>query len=353
MLGLYIHVPFCVSKCTYCDFYSIPLPDEEVLDAYADAVRRALDAPDVGAGKQADTLYFGGGTPSLLGARRLTKIIDTAAEKFGLHGAEITLEVNPGDNLTETLSAFVKAGGNRVSVGMQAADDKTLRWLGRRHAFSDVKRAISDVFHAGINNFSLDLLLGVAGQTSQTVQNSAAFCQSAGASHVSAYILKIESGVPFCHPLPEEDTTASLYLSACDALESLGFIQYEISNFSVPGAESRHNLKYWRGEDVLAIGPAAHGFTRGVRWAYPRDLEYFLKGGEPLPEPVSSLTPEEERAMLRLRLTEGLPPPVPEAWMENAKRLPRELVRCDGGGIRLTREGFLLSNTVIEKILWG
>ncbi len=366
MTGLYVHVPFCLSKCPYCDFYSVPLPEEAVLDAYTAAVIRRLSTlPSV----TADTLYFGGGTPSLLGGERLARII-TAAKAYLTADAEITMEANPADALYDTLAAFTAVGGNRLSLGMQAANDKALCALGRRHTAASLDAAVNDARRAGIHNLSLDIMLGTPSQTMEDVHAAVANCVAYGASHVSAYLLKIEPGTPFAAcadtlPLPDEDETAAIYLAACEALEAVGYAQYEISNFAKNGCKSRHNLKYWNGEPYIGIGPAAHSFWDGKRWYYERSLERFLRGDAPLiedPDATIADDSKDEYAMLRLRLCEGLsakaftarfgeaPPP---SWWANAKRLPRHLVTVDDDSITLTREGFLLSNTLIAAILWN
>lgn len=368
-VGLYIHVPFCLSKCPYCDFYSLPGPDEEMLDAYTAAVRGSLRAWAARLSRPADTLYFGGGTPSLLGGRRLAALIETAREAFGLRETEITLEANPADDLAETLRAFAAAGGNRLSLGMQSASPRELRLLGRRHRPADVERTAADARRAGIGNLSLDLMLGLPGQTATEIEEAAAVCTGLEAAHVSAYLLKIEAGTPFAArrdslQLPDEDASADLYLAAAEALERQGYRQYEISNFSRPGRESRHNLKYWDLQPYLGIGPAAHSFLDGKRFAYPRDLAGFLAGTPPEPEEEGPFPPgsREEYLMLRLRLAEGVTEagyaarfgePLPAVWRQRARWLPALLVEEDADGLRLTREGFLVSNAILGRLLDG
>ena len=365
-VGLYIHVPFCLSKCPYCDFYSIPLPGEEMLDAYTKRVCRSLDIwaerlPDA----TADTLYFGGGTPSLLGWERLTAIIYCAREYFGLSNAEITLEANPADDLNATLAAFAAAGGNRLSLGMQSTCTPELAALGRRHTPGDVERTVEDARRVGINNISLDIMLGISGQTVASAQQSARQAATLGVSHVSAYMLKIEPNTPYgrCAPsLPDDDATADMYLAAMETLDTYGYRQYEISNTALPGRESRHNLKYWMGEPYLGVGPSASSYIGNRRFAYPRDLKAFLHGNEPADEPCGRIAvgSPTEYALLRLRLSEGLNAreytaifgeSMPPAWIESAAALPTSLVRVDEKGIRLTREGFLVSNSLIRHIL--
>lgn len=368
MLGLYLHVPFCVSKCPYCDFYSTPRFDDDLLDRYTDALCRRLDEAAARLAQPADTLYFGGGTPSLLGGKRLSRLIERAAANFSLQNAEITLEANPADDLAATLRDFAAAGGNRLSLGMQAADDTELQALGRRHRTADVEKTVEAAHAAGLHNLSLDVMLATPHQTDESVRRDAALCRTLGARHVSAYLLKIEPNTPFAArrhalSLPDEDEAADRYLLACEALEAAGFSQYEISNFAAAGYESRHNLKYWNSEPYVGLGPAAHSFVNGVRWEYPRDLAAFLNGGEPVAEDADAAVADgsaEEYALLRLRLTAGLREeafaarfgtPIPAAWRQNAAALPAHLVRCDADGIRLTREGFLLSNPLIARIL--
>ena len=365
-LGLYVHVPFCASKCPYCDFYSLAQPTEGQLDAYAARVCAVLE---VWAARlpewTADTLYFGGGTPALLGGKRLAAVIECARERFGLNGAEITLEANPADNLLDTFAAFAAAGGNRLSLGMQSACADELAVLGRRHTPADVERTVADARAVGIENLSIDVMLGISGQTETSARHSARVAAVLGASHVSAYLLKVESNTPYGRhtpPLPDEDTTADLYLAAMDELDALGYRQYEISNVALVGRESRHNLKYWKSEPYLGIGPAASSCLGVRRFAYLRNLTDFIRGNEPVDEPAGSIAvgSPTEYALLRLRLTEGLTAadytarfgePLPCAWRERAAALPASLVTQDAAGIRLTREGFLLSNTLINHIL--
>lgn len=382
VVGLYIHVPFCMQKCPYCDFYSLPCSAqwEATADAYTDAVIRDLVRWSDRLNVSADTLYFGGGTPSLLGGMRIARIVETAAHRFRLGSggeAEITLEANPGDDLGPVMRAFSDAGGNRVSLGMQSACDEELRLLGRRHTALQTELAVQAAQAAGIDNLSLDLMLGIPGQTETSLARSIAACKRLGAVHVSAYLLKIEDGTPYAAQretlgLPDEDTAAAVYLIACDLLEKSGYRQYEISNFARPGRESRHNSKYWDGLPYLGIGPSAHSFLGGRRFYAPRDLGRFLTGATPIDEEAEedggiAADSPEEALMLRLRLTEGLRETdfrrrfgeaIPAVWRERAGALAAQsgqdgptLLICDDVGIRLTREGFLVSNSIIARIL--
>lgn len=366
-IGLYLHTPFCVSKCPYCDFHSAPPTSDAELDAYTAALIAAMEDWAARYPLCADTLYFGGGTPSLLGGKRLAELIRCADAGFGLlsRDPEITLEANPADDLAETLSAFAAAGGNRLSLGMQSAHPAELAVLGRRHAPADVVRTVEDAHRAGIDNISLDIMLGVSGQTTATALASVERAAELGATHISAYLLKIEPGTPYgaCPPpLPDEDATAELYLAVMERLDALGYRQYEISNTAKSGFESRHNRKYWDSRPYLGLGPAASSCLLDRRFTYPRDTAYFMAGGAPVDDPATD-TPvgsAEEYALLRLRLTDGLSfteftsrfgTSVPQGWRNRAAALPHNLVVADGDGIRLTREGFLLSNTLTTHIL--
>lgn len=368
-MGLYIHVPFCVSKCPYCDFYSLAGAEDDRLDAYTTALTRAMCRAHERFPAPVDTLYFGGGTPSLLGGRRLTRLIERAAALWGLSGAEITLEANPGDELGHLLADFAAAGGNRLSLGMQAVTGAELAGLGRRHTHRQTEQAVEAAHRAGIDNLSLDIMLGTPHQTTETALQAVAEAARLGATHLSAYLLKIEDSTPFAARraslrLPDEDAVADRYLAVAEAAEAAGFSQYEISNFARPSRESRHNLKYWNQQDYLGLGPSAHSYLEGRRWYYPRDLAGFLAGDTPLPETEGDATladgSREEYLMLRLRLREGLTEeafrarfgePLPAVWRQRARALPAALVVQDEGGLRLTRAGFLVSNAIIAHLL--
>lgn len=366
-VGLYLHIPFCVAKCPYCDFYSRPVSGTAELDRYTAGLMERMEWWAQHHPFVADALYFGGGTPALLGGARLAALIQKAHQRFGLldNTPEITLEANPADDLAATLSAFAAAGGNRLSLGMQSAIPAELTVLGRRHTPADVVRTVADARRAGIENISLDVMLGISGQTEATARASVERAAELGATHVSAYLLKIEPDTPYGHcppPLPEEETTADLYLAAMERLDALGYAQYEISNTARPGYEGRHNLKYWDSLPYVGIGPAASSCFRGHRFTYPRDTAGFLAGTGPVEEqPVgAAVGSPEEYALLRLRLTEGITAhgfrqrygeALPLRWREKAARLPDRLVQVDHRGIRLTREGFLVSNSLICHIL--
>lgn len=366
MPGIYIHAPFCDGKCPYCDFYSLPV-SEERMDRYTDQItkqlllfgERNLSAP---------TVYFGGGTPSLLGAWRLSKILDAIAKSFRLEaGAEITLEANPRTVDEAFFSAIRKSGFNRVSIGLQSGDEQELVLLQRRHTVQSAAEAVRNARAGGFENLSVDLMLALPGQTKEVLSHSIDFAAGLEAQHVSAYILKVEEKTPFAvrywpEDLPDEELSRELYLFMSEKLENLGYCQYEISNFSEKGYESRHNLLYWRCEEYLGFGPSAHSFYEGRRFFYPADLKLFLDGVSPVPDGAGGEF--DEYAMLALRLTEGLRRIVCakhypkgnelyDAVLKNTKKCPPGLLRADSEHISLTKEGFAISNAVIGTLLSG
>ena len=364
-LGLYIHVPFCKQKCVYCDFYSLPRREDQ-MDAYVSALRSQLFETDF-SGYEADTVYFGGGTPSYLGPRRLTALLEAVFAACPIApGAEINLEANPdsaGD--PDALSALRRAGFNRVSLGMQSADDGELKSIGRVHTMAQVRASADAVRRAGFDNLSLDLIYGLPGQSlprwRENLSAAAALCPE----HLSCYGLKAEPGTPLYarrDTLPGDGAQADMYLETVDFLESRGYRQYEISNFAKPGRESRHNLKYWTLGEYAGFGPGAHSDFRGRRYAWARDLEAYLRGKPPLSEDqaMSPRDREAEWLMLSLRLVRGLDM---AAWEERFRRpfapfLPF-LNRCEAAGYaareegrwRLTPRGFLVSNQIIGFLL--
>ena len=283
MLSIYIHIPFCKSKCPYCDFFSARPQEDGALDAYVQAVcSRVFAFGETYGRRKVGTVYFGGGTPSVLGAERLCAILQTVKEVFDVQpDAEVTAECNPAD-VNRAFFETLKAGGfNRISMGMQSANADELRLLGRRHTAEDVKKAMRAAREAGIDNVSVDLMLALPGSDCDKLKKSIDFCAALDADHVSAYILKIEPGTPFASmadtfELPDEDGAADQYLFMTQRLRELGYAQYEISNFTRPGKESRHNLQYWRCEEYLGIGPAAHSFMVGDRYANMPDIDEYI-----------------------------------------------------------------------------
>lgn len=361
-LGIYIHVPFCGKKCGYCSFYSQQY-SRQAAEGYVSAVLRNIAVysdPDI----TVDTIYFGGGTPSLLTPEQLDIIIKKIRSGFNVDaGCEITLEANPSGLTPERLKKLRNTGINRLSLGVQSMSDRELTILGRSHNADRAEKAVLDAASAGFSNISCDLMLAVPGQTMATLDASAERLARLPISHISAYILKIEPETPFdCDEirsaLPDEETAAELYLHAVDILEKNGFRQYEISNFARPGYESRHNCRYWRCEDYIGIGPSAHSCYRGKRFAAESSLEDFISADvQPVYITDESPCGYEEYVMLRLRLKDGLDlRNIGEKRSLVEKKLPRLIdagyIDFDGNIVSLTPTGCLMSNSVIGYILY-
>ncbi len=365
-LGIYIHVPFCESKCPYCDFYSMRA-DNGVIEDYTLSLISKIGEWGEKLRRPADTIYFGGGTPSIIGADRLKAVLNAVNEGFSIKSPEITLEVNPfgtaSKNYGLDLEALRKAGFNRISIGLQSSNDNELRLLGRLHNSEQARVCIELAKKSGFDNISLDIMLATPSQTAESLERSIEFCAEQNVQHISAYILKTEKGTKYYDSadklnLPDDDAQADMYLLACERLGEYGYNQYEISSFSKKGYESRHNLKYWRCEEYIGIGASAHSFIGGRRFYYPRSLDGF-KNGIIIPDGGGGN--EEEYIMLGLRLAEGVKYSeyearfghgLPEKYTDSAGLLAAPgYVRLDGEGIRLTPKGFLVSNAIIAKIL--
>ena len=365
-LGLYIHIPFCVRKCAYCDFYSMPL-ESTLAERYVNKILNELNRWGGILGcPPADTLYFGGGTPSLLETDKIEAIIDKSKELFSLKNAEITMEVNPAEDLKEYLFKVARAGVNRLSIGLQSANENELETLSRRHSVQDVITCVEDARAAGINNLSLDIMLGIPGQTKESLKKTVDFVLEREPQHISAYLLSLEKGTELYKNkallnIPNDDEAGELYLYTSELLKSAGYDRYEISNFAKKGEISKHNTKYWQGEDYLGLGPAAHSFINGKRFYYNRDINAYLSGTEEIPDGEGGTA--EERLMLRLRLSSGLSLKAfanefPTVLTQNKiNRLSKKaelfakggLVSFNGDIISLTDEGALVSNAIITS----
>ncbi len=362
--GLYIHIPFCASKCPYCDFYSFTA-DEGTKSRYTASIIKNINIIQEKTNKAFSTVYFGGGTPSLIGSKRLSEIINSINR---ISDCEVTVECNPTDLCDnwseEDMQRLALSGTNRISMGMQSAVDAERKKLGRRAGQAEVKRAVELIKNAGIDNFSLDLMLGIPEQTIDSIKRSIDFCAENGAKHVSSYLLKIEQGTPFekvekLLDLPDEDECCDMYLSACETLEEYGYKQYEISNFAVPGYESRHNLIYWDCREYVGIGASAHSFFGGKRFYYERDAQKFIDGAQPVDDGDGGSF--EEYVMLRLRLTEGLKSElvkarfgfdIPPEMLERARFFEKNgMAKVTENSISLTPKGFLVSNSIIADLL--
>lgn len=369
-LGLYIHIPFCRSKCLYCDFCSFPRQDENKMVAYVAALCRDLQkhAPEC-RNHVVDTVFLGGGTPTTLPAYLLKELMGEIYRHYNVSPtAEITAECNPVTGERELFARMRAAGINRLSIGLQSAHEKELKALGRLHNFDTFATCFADARAAGFDNISVDVMSGIPYQTPESRCETLEKILTLAPEHISSYDLIIEEGTPFYKkrdtlPFPDEEASRRMYLEGIEFLAKNGYTQYEISNFARAGYESRHNLKYWNCDEYLGFGVAAHSDFGGARFGNSRDIEEYLKDHDITEE--RSIPDKTERAeeyiMLRFRLCEG----VEECAFENrfgisfagtyGKKLApfvnSGLVRRENGRYFFTPEGMLVSNTILSEVL--
>ncbi len=373
-LGLYIHIPFCRSKCDYCDFYSLA-GRESRMDDYQKALLIHLKETAPQAEHcRVDTIYFGGGTPSYYGEKRLRELLAAIRKRFHVEpDAEITLEANPDSVDFKMLRKLRKAGFNRLSMGMQSACPAELQAIHRPHTAEQAAEAVAAARKAKLENLSLDLIYGLPGQTMDSWRDTVETALSLEPEHLSCYGLKVEEGTPLAarvaagEVLPDDDTQADLYLWTVERLKQAGFAQYEISNFAKPGRESRHNLRYWLTQPYIGFGPGAHSDFGGRRFSIARDLDGYINGlleGGRIIDSNDLITPRErgsEYLMLRLRTTLGV-----DEWeyrrdyhMDFAPIRARLVEfqtygwaeQGENGRWHLTPKGFLVSNQLIGDLL--
>ncbi len=353
--GIYLHIPYCLARCRYCDFYTRP-GARGVPQAYVEALLRALAQNT----RRPDTLYFGGGTPSLLTPAQVGALVAAAAP---LPGAEVTLEANPDTVTPESLAGFAAAGVTRLSFGVQSARDAQLKTLGRTHTAAGAARALGWARAAGFRDLCGDIMLALPGYTNAEFDETLALLREGGCTHISAYLLKIEPGTAFARrlpdALPDADAAAAFYLYACAQLEKAGYRQYEISNFARPGHEGRHNLLYWNCRDYLGLGPAAHSCLGGVRRFWPGDVQGFIDGT--LAERDEGVCGAEDYLMLRLRLAAGLDTaeyqklggrPFTPGQLAFIRQCVRHgYARWDGRTLALTPAGMVVQNAILTELL--
>lgn len=319
-LGLYIHIPFCRSKCAYCDFYSIT--DTKNYRRYIDSL--ILHMEDYSASIEnytIDSIFIGGGTPTIIPKNLMLDLFDGIFDNFNVtKDAEITLEANPATIDTGMLKKYRSEGVNRLSIGMQSSCDNELKALTRIHTFEDFEESFRAARKANFDNINIDLMYGIPEQTTASFKMTLDSVCELKPEHVSVYGLKIEENTPFADKantliLPDEDDEFAMYELAINTLLQNGYVQYEISNFALPGYECRHNLKYWNCMEYLGLGPAAHSYLNNCRFSFRRDIELYMDAMEKADTDCNildesyNITPNErvgEYVMLRLRLNEGL-----------------------------------------------
>lgn len=368
-IGLYVHVPFCASKCAYCDFASYAGREADI-PRYVDAVIREIARRGAEAGHpRADTVFLGGGTPSLLDERQITRILDALHGAFPIEeGAEITCECNPGTLTARLAHALRKAGVNRLSIGAQARQARLLRLLGRIHDWQGVVASVETARQAGFDNINLDLMFGLPSQSVVDFRETLQAAIALSPTHLSCYGLIVEEGTPLCRDiaegklaLPDEAAEREMYELARQTLAADGFDQYEISNFARPGHACRHNLGCWTRVPYLGFGCAAHSFFEQCRTMNPSRIDAYLAGDEPKTERISREEARFESMMLGLRLTRGVKNEdfadmhgmsIREAFGEKLDALINSgLLQWHEGALRLTRLGMDLQNSVLVELM--
>lgn len=369
-VGLYIHIPFCIRKCRYCDFCSFPGKNSDAMDAY---IRRLCDelirASALCRDVTVDTVYFGGGTPTLLPLPLFLRVLETVWLFYRVEPtAEITAECNPATGNGEYFRMLRSEGVNRLSIGLQSADEDELRALGRIHTFSDYLRTYDEARRAGFDNISTDLMFGIPGQTANSFRHTLMQVTSLYPEHLSVYGLILEEGTAFFQEratlgLPDEETERSMYMNAVEYLQKKGYARYEISNFSRKNKQSRHNFRYWDCQEYLGFGVAAHSYFGGERFSNSRDLDAYLAGHDITDSraPVSSRDEAEDYVMLRMRLEEGIDEaaylsrfgePFDKHYGERlAPYVKSGFVRHEAGHWRFTSDGFYVSNAILSSVL--
>lgn len=356
MTGIYFHIPFCARKCPYCDFYSVPFRRDGT-DSYVRAVLRNIEGISVS--DTVDTIYFGGGTPSLLSLHDVEQILTSCRSHFTLaENTEITMEWNPTGKRAAHLRELFRLGVNRLSIGTQSFSDRQLHILGRTHCAEDGLRTVMDAHDAGFTNISCDLILACPEQTGDVLDETLNVLTSLPITHVSAYLLQVEDGTPLSRNgellrrLPEEDAAADLYLHTVQILSDAGLLQYEVSSFARPGYESRHNVKYWECQPYLGIGAGAHSCFGGSRFCVPKDITAFCDSPlQPIELLDDSPCGREEQLMLALRTVRGVPLSAFRKSISLQNLQNAGYIRIRKDRLSLTPEGFAVSNAVIAALL--
>jgi len=380
-LGVYIQVPFCQSKCTYCNFHTgVVVPER--YQPYANAVRREISETREFAGETVDTIYVGGGTPSLLDPAALAEMTEALAAKYRVTDPEVTLEADPETIDAQKAAAWRAAGFNRISMGAQSFHDNELRAAGRMHRRADIFSAVEALRSAGFENVSMDLIAGLPHQTRESWESSATAMLALRPEHISIYLLEIDEGSRLgreslaggvrygAAAIPSDDAQAEFYESACARLAAAGYEHYEISNWALLGRRSRHNLKYWRREPYLGFGAGAHSFDGATRWANAHDSARYVamikKGISPREQikPVTAAQAFDEEIFLGLRQLDGIDLGAIAAQFngefssraaslnEALKRLQAEgLIETEGARVRLAPARLAVSNEVFVELL--
>lgn len=365
--GIYIHIPFCKSRCSYCDFATDVYRNNDTVERYVNALCTEIDNFDLRNTNAVETIYFGGGTPSLLTSNQLEKILNTIHKNFSvLPKIEFTLEMNPATVTLEKLKDFKNLGVNRASFGVQTFDDRALKLLARGHDANDARKTFELLRQANFENISFDLIAGLPNQTLQNWEDNLNQALDLQPEHLSLYLLEIHEATPLAEqirskrqPLPDEDLAAEMYELMLEKVAKFGYRQYEISNFSKLDFESKHNNKYWLCEPVLAFGVSAHSFDGKSRWANERDTNEYVRKIEKGHSPIvydEKIDLASEFIFLNLRLSKGLnlleyeerfSIDLQDKFAEDLESLKEaDLIKFENNHLKLTRKGMVYSNEV-------
>jgi len=372
-LGIYIHIPFCAQKCAYCDFYSVT--DTQAMREYTLALTSHIRAKKaLGKNRTVDSIYIGGGTPSLLPAAYMEKILETVYDVFNVSDkAEISMEANPGTLDSGKLAAYRAMGINRLSIGLQSAHNDELSMLSRIHTIEEFENSFMLARMEGFDNINVDIIYALPNQTKASLASTLDFVISMAPEHISFYGLKIEENTPFGKnpeiqkALPDEDAQYEMYMDSCKALDEHGYIQYEISNFSKKDCACRHNIKYWTCDDYIGFGPAAYSFYGNSIYSYVKDVERYIScfdDEQAILDSEEKLTAQQiatQYVMLRFRLRAGINTAeyarrfgedFEEKYGTKLERFLKEkyIIRTTGG-YRLSRRGMMISNYILSEIL--
>ena len=365
-LSVYVHIPFCVQKCLYCDFVSEPASLETKRN-YVNQLLKEIAFYNFDNKYIVDTIFIGGGTPSVLDADWIKAILCKLEDKFEIsYDCECTIEVNPGTVDLEKLKKFRGAGVNRLSIGLQSCNDNELKALGRIHNFKTFEEMFWAARQAGFDNINVDLMSSIPEQTEESFIRSLKRVVELNPEHISVYSLIVEEGTPFYEMnlnLPDEDTEWQIYYKTGKILNENGYGQYEISNYARVGYESRHNLKYWRDEEYIGLGAAAYSYFHGVRFGNIRSLDEYLSSSDSCADiDIVDLDGEKlEYAMMHFRLSEGICldryySRFGESFLQGREGkinnyISLGLMRMDNGYLFLTEQGFYVSNSILADIL--
>ena len=362
MTSLYIHLPFCKKKCNYCDFVSYA-GKEALIDDYVDALIREFEPLLTTFNFQLSTIYFGGGTPTLLEPKHFDKIISTIIchLSFDIGHSEISIESNPGTADKTKLKALRELGINRLSIGAQSFNDKQLQIIGRIHNSKDILRFYDDARSAGFDNINLDLIFALPNQTFEEWKSDLQTAINLGPEHLSTYNLQIEEGTPLYLQLTtdnlqltNEEEELKMYEYTIETLTTAGYKHYEISNFAKPGFECKHNLNYWKNGNYIGVGAGAHSHINGKRWSNPNCIEEYVKshGSRVAGHRPETPDPRPETIFLGLRLLEGLSVEKFEGFEKEVEELIKDgLLMIENNHYKLTRQGLFLGNLVFEKFV--